>query len=166
MMWLLDVFSTAGFGSLIGAVGGYFQKKEERALFKEQCSHAVAMLKAKTEATLQLADKKIEANKVKGELLVDKIEAEAFKESVGKANSEYKWVRPVISMYLIVLTTAIAYYVFDLADNVDVFTSEEITGLIKLVVLQILMLTSVAIGWWFAARTSKGFTDMMNKVIK
>jgi len=124
------------------------------------------MLKAKTEATIQLADKKIEANKVEGELLIDKVEAEAFSKSVGNANSEYKWVRPVISLYLIVLTTCIVWYVFDLADSVEAFTSEEVTGLVKLVVLQVLLLTSVAIGWWFAARTSKGFTDMMNKVMK
>ena len=165
-MWLLDLFSNSGFGALIGAVGGYFQKKEERALFKEQCAHALSMLNAKTAATLQLADKEIEGRKVDGILAVEKVEAESFKESVSAANGEYKWVRPFISIYLIVLTTYISWYVFDLAETVEVFTSAEVVGLVKLVVLQVLLLTSVAIGWWFAARTSKGFTEMMNKVIK
>ena len=165
-MWVIDLLSNSGFGALIGAVGGYFQKKEERALFKDQCTHTLSMFKAKTEATLQLADKKIESSQVEGDLAVDKVEAEAFQDSVGKANSEYKWVRPVISLYLIALTTYICWYVFDLADGVSTFTSTEIVGLVKLVVLQVLLLTSVAIGWWFAARTSKGFTTMMNKVIK
>jgi|TARA_R110000764_G_scaffold68905_1_gene142803 hypothetical protein len=164
MDFLLTLVSSTGFGALLGLAGGIIQKHQETKLIALQNEFKLNMLSAKTDAQIQLADKAIEATEVQGKVDVAKIDATAFKESMKLVNN-YGWVRPLLTLYLVMLATYITYLVWELADGLNSLPPEKVLQLIQLVTLQVLVLTSIAVGWWFANRTSKGFTDLMNKIM-
>ena len=164
MDFLLTLVSSTGFGSLLGLAGGIVQKYQETKLIALQNEFKLNMLSAKTDAQIQLADKEIEATQVQGEVDVAKIDATAFQESM-KLASNYGWVRPVLTLYLVGLAMYITYLVWGLADGLNSLPPEMVLQLVQIVTLQVLVLASVAVGWWFANRTSKGFTELMNKII-
>jgi uncharacterized membrane protein (DUF106 family) len=166
MDFLLTLVSSTGFGSLLGMVGGIFQKYQELKLVALQNDFKLNMLKAQTDAQVMLADKHIEAVESQGEVDVERIEAEAFKASQRAQASAYGWVRPILTLYLVGLATYITYLVWGLSDGLNSLPPEMVLQLVQIVTLQVLVLTSVAVGWWFANRTSKGFTELMNKIMR
>ena len=164
MDFLLTLVSSTGFGSMLGMVGGIFQKYQELKLVALQNDFKLNMLKATTDAKLQLADKQIEATEVQGEVDVNKVDAEAFKESM-KLAKDHGWVRPFLTVYLVGLATYITYLVWGMADGLKGLPPQMVLQLVQIVTLQVLVLASIAVGWWFANRTSKGFTELMNKIM-
>jgi hypothetical protein len=165
-MWILDIFASAGFGALLGGLFGWLNKREERATLNDKQSHQVAMLNAKTNAQLQLADKAVEASKVKGELLVDKEEAKAFTAS----QKTTSFGEAIKSLFRPLITCALLYVSYELVMKIDLLVGgldslpvKDLLALYKIVILQIFGLTGICVGWWFSTRTSKGYDKLIDK---
>lgn len=166
-MWVLDVLGSAGLGSIVGGVFGWLGKREERANMKMKFDHDLNMLNAKTDATIEIAKMGIEEAKNAGTLLVEKIEATAFQVSQ-KSTSKFadtikSMIRPIILGLLMYQTYIIINSIETLAGGLEAFKPEEILGLYRIVVLSVTGLTATAVGWYFAARSSKQFDKLLDK---
>lgn len=166
-MWLLDVLGSAGLGTIVGGVFGWLGKREERANMKMKFDHDVNMLNAKTDAAIEIAKIGIEEAKNAGRLLVEKIEASAFEtsqKSTGKFSDTVKsMIRPIILGLLMYQTYMIIQSLETLTGGLTAFKPEEILGLYRIVVLSVTGLTATAVGWYFAARSSKQFDKLLEK---
>ncbi len=164
---LLDILGSAGFGSILGGVFGWLTKKEERANLKAQLDHELAMLKARTDATLAIAQASVEEAKIAGQLVVEKLEAQAFvasQKTGGKLAEALKAiVRPIILGLLMYQTYLILQALEELTGGLTNMNSSEAMDLYRIVILSITSLTSTAVGWYFAARTSKQFDKLLER---
>lgn len=166
-MWLMDVLSSAGFGAITGGLFGWLGKREERENMKMKFNHDLNMLQAKTDATIEVAKMGIEEAKNAGALLVEKVEAKAFEQSQ-KATSKFadiikSLIRPIILGLLMYQTYMILKSLETLTGGIKAFKPEEVLGLYRIVVLSITGLTATAVGWYFAARSSKQFDKLLDK---
>lgn len=164
---ILDLIASAGFSTLLGGIFGYLGKKEERKNLQMKLDHDLSMIKARTDASIEIAKMGIEEAKNAGQLLVDKIEAKAFETSqktTGAISEAVKSIiRPVILGVLLYQTYEILNSLETLTGGISAFEPEDILGLYKIVILSITSLTSAAVGWYFAQRTSKGFDKLLDK---
>jgi len=167
---ILDILGSAGFGTIIGGVFGFLGKREERKLLSEKNDHALSMVKAKTDAAIAVAKISIEEAKVAGELMVEKIEAQAFTASQTSsspfADTVKSFVRPVILALLMYQTYKILSSLEVLTGGLETLPSIEIIGLYKVVILSVTGLTSTAVGWYFATRSSKQFDKLLDREYK
>lgn len=164
---ILDILGSAGFGTIIGGVFGFLGKREERKLLAEKNSHALNMVKARTEAALQVAKMGIEEAKVAGQLAVEKADVQAFVESQ-KARSPVSetvksFVRPVILGLLMFQTYRILSSLEALTGGLQTVPAVELIGLYKTVILAVTGLTATAVGWYFATRSSKQFDRLLDR---
>jgi len=165
-MWVLDLFASAGFGALTGGVLGFLKTRQETKNLELKQNHEVSMLKATTAANIQLADKQIESNKVKGELAIGKEEAIAFtysQKTTSFGEAVKSLIRPLITGALLYVSYQLLVNINILVGGLESIPQKELLGLYKIVVLQIFGLTGICVGWWFATRTSKGYEKMMDK---
>lgn len=167
MTWILEVLGSAGFGSVIGGIFGYLTKREERENMKMKFDHEVNMIQAKTNASVQIAQMGIEEAKAAGELLVEKIEAKAFDQSQKETSEAASFIkaliRPVILALLMYQTYMILASLEELSGGLNNLPVEDIISLYKVVILSVTGLTATAVGWYFAARSSKQFDKLMDK---
>lgn len=164
---LLDILGSAGFGSLLGGIFGYLSKREERETMQMKFNHEVNILEAKTKATIEVAKMNVEEVKVAGMLLVDKLEAEAFVVSQ-KVTSKFSealksLIRPLILGVLMYQTYLILNSLEELTGGLESLPTEDVVNLYKIVVLSVTGLTATAVGWYFAARSSKQFDKLVDK---
>lgn len=167
MTWFLDILGSAGFGSVVGGIFGYLSKREERENMKMKLDHELNMIQARTDATIEVARMGIEEAKVAGSLLVEKIEAKAFEasqKSTNKFSDGLKsLIRPIILGILMYQTYMILDSLETLTGGLTAFKPEEVLGLYRIVVLSVTGLTATAVGWYFAARSSKQFDKLLDK---
>jgi len=166
-MWILDVLGSAGFGAITGGIFGFLTKKEERKNIQMKLDHKLNMVKAKTAQTIEIAKMGIEEAKNAGMLAVEKVEAGAFKDS---QVSTHKWadliksmIRPVILGLLMYQTYMIIQSLEAITGGLETFKPEEVLGLYRIIVLSVTGLTATAVGWYFAARSSKQFDKLLDK---
>jgi len=164
---ILDILGSAAISSAIGGIFGFLSKKEERASMKMQLDHQVMMVKAKTDATIEVAKMGIEQAKVAGALAVEKVEASAFESSQqprGKFSEMLKSIiRPIILGVLMYQSYVILSSLEALTGGLQTLPEEDIVALYRIVVLSITSLTATAVGWYFAARSSKQFDKLLEK---
>jgi len=166
-MWILDILGSAGFGAITGGIFGWLTKREERANLQMKLDHEVNKIKAQTVATIQIAKMSIEQAKVAGELLVDKIDAEAFAEgqnstSIWAANVK-SMIRPIILGLLMWQSYEIISTLEELTNGLESLSQTEIVGLYRIVVLSVTGLTATGVGWYFSTRSSKQFDKLVDK---
>ncbi len=164
---ILDILGSAGFGSLLGGVFGYLTKREERANMQMKFNHEVDMLEATTDSQIRLSEAKIEETRVAGELDIEKEETKAFTESQKSKTdfSEYvkSCVRPLILIILFYQTYRILSSLEEITGGLEVLPPSEVLDLYRIVVLSVTGLTATAVGWYFAARTSKQFDKIIGR---
>ena len=164
---ILDILGSAGFGSLLGGVFGYLTKREERANMQMKFNHKVDMLEATTDSQIRLSEAKIEETRVAGELDIEKEETKAFTESQKSKTdfSEYvkSCVRPLILIILFYQTYRILSSLEEITGGLEVLPPSEVLDLYRIVVLSVTGLTATAVGWYFAARTSKQFDKIIGR---
>lgn len=167
MTWFLDILGSAGFGSVVGGVFGYLSKREERENIKMKLDHELDMIRARTDATIEVARMGIEEAEIAGSLLVEKIEAKAFEASQQSAS---KWsnnlkscIRPLILLALMFQSYMIFVSLEKITGGLISFDPEEILSLYRIFVLSVTSLTATAVGWYFAARSSKQFDKLLDK---
>lgn len=164
---ILDILSSAGVGTIIGGIFGFLGKREERKLIGEKNAHSLNMLKAKTDAMIETAKMGIETAKVAGELMVEKIDAQAFgksQETKAPISEILKsMVRPIILGLLMYQTYKILSALEDLTGGLATIPASELIALYKVVVLSVTGLTATAVGWYFATRSSKQFDKILDR---
>ncbi len=163
---ILDIISSAGFGSVIGGIFGFLGKREERKLLSERNEHALNMVKAKTDAAIEVAKMGIETAKVAGSLVVEKLEVQAFVESQ-KSKSAFadivkSLVRPAILGVLMFLTYRTLNALELITGGLEAIPAIELLALYKIVILAVTGLTASAVGWYFATRSSKQFDKLID----
>ncbi len=168
---LMQVLSSSAFGAVIGLLGSWLTKREERKNHKIKSEYEFKMAelkKAETELKyrheLELAEKKIEGIKTQGTIDKDLEELKAFKESVKtqSKNSKIKIVdairglmRPTITLYLLVIGTIIAINLHHFAGGIEnSLSAPEVVIMYRETIAQIMFLLTTAITWWFGSRPS------------
>lgn len=170
MSFVLDILGSAGFGSLLGGVFGWLGKREERANIKMKFDHELSMIQAKTNAAVEAAKMGIEQSKISGKLAVEKSEAEAFsnsqvtRSSFGEAIKSS--IRPLILVVLFIQMFAILSSLEELTGGLQSLPTQEIIDLYRIIILSITGLTATAVGWYFAARSSKQFDKLIDRWMK
>ena len=163
---LLDILGSAGFGSIVGGIFGWLSKREERANMQMKFDYEINMVKAKTQAAIETAKLTIKQAETAGKLAVEKVEAQAFASSQ-KTNSfgeaVKSLIRPVILGLLMWQTYKILSALESLTGGLESMPEDEILALYRIVILSITGLTSTAVGWYFAQRTSKQFDRLIDK---
>ena len=163
---LLEIIGSAGFGSVVGGIFGWLGKREERANMQMKYDHDLSMLEAKTNATIEVAKMGIEEAETAGKLLVEKLDAKAFVASqkttpFGEAVKSV--IRPLILGVLMYQTYVIHNSLEQLTGGIGGLAPSDVLELYKIVVLSIIGLTSTAVGWYYATRSSKQFDKLVDK---
>lgn len=167
MFDILSILGSAGFGSVVGGIFGWLGKREERASMKMKYDHDVEMIRAQTDAAIETAKLGIETAKVAGSLAVEKLEAAAFKASqVTKsdwAEGVKSLIRPAILGVLLWQTYGVLTSLEEITGGLENMPKEDVLGLYRIVVLSVTGLTATAVGWYFAARSSKQFDKLLDR---
>lgn len=165
---ILDILGSAGFGTAIGALFGWLNKREERENMKLQYDHQVNLIKANTDAAVSLAAIKIDEIKAQTTKLMEEWDARAFErsqQSSGAFSEAMKAiVRPAILALLMYQTYLILSSLDAMVGGIAGLPAEDVVSLFRTAVLSILSLTSTAVGWYYGTRTSKQFDKMMNEM--
>ena len=164
---LLDLIGSAGFGTLLGGVFGWLGKREENAILSTKMAHEISMIKAKTDASVEIAKMGIETAKNVGMLAVEKVEAQAFEASQTVTNNISgiikSMIRPIILALLMYQTYMIIQSLEEMGGGLQKMSTEDVASLYRSIVLSVTGLTSTAVGWYFAARSSKQFDKLIDK---
>ncbi|MEZ7984263.1 MAG: hypothetical protein QMB64_00375 [Pseudomonadales bacterium] len=172
---LLSILTSTGAGGIIGVVGSWLTKREERKNTQLQFERDVKMAEirkdeAKIEADheLALADKQIERAQVEGSVAVDQAEVEAFTQGLKEQSKTYGikavdgirgLMRPLITVYLLVIATLLTLKINQLVGGLDSLEMSELKGIYDNVINQMLFLTATAVTWWFGSRPSSQRRD-------
>jgi hypothetical protein len=172
---LLSILTSTGAGGIIGVVGSWLTKREERKNIQLQFERDVKLAEirkdeAKIEADheLALADKQIERAQVEGSVAIDQAEVEAFSEGLKEQSKTYGikavdgirgLMRPVITVYLLVIATLLTLKINELVGGLDSLEMSELKGIYDNVINQMLFLTATAVTWWFGSRPSSQRRD-------
>ncbi len=168
---LLTIASSSGLGAVIGAVGSWATKRENRKMKEIDNAHEERMAEIETQQmemehnhALSLADKQIEQAQVEGEIEKDIAETNAFTESLKsqKILTNIKFVdairflmRPLITVYLLAMMSYLAYNIHMLVNGLDALPISQIAALYTQIISQLMFLTTTAVTWWFGSRGSK-----------
>jgi len=160
MDWL-NALTSSGFGAVIGAAGGMFQKFIDIKAKKLEYSYNLSMRKfdvqeanAERDHELGIADKHLERAEVEGEILVEHAEVEAFTESQKTAgqNPSLTYIRASITWFMLLACTALFVAVWIAIDGLRGFSNVELHGLLDHMVRSCIFLAVTCVTWWFAAR--------------
>lgn len=151
---ILDILTSGGLGAIVGLIGSWLTKQEERKILKVRNEHEKEMG--------ELALKEIAAESKRDVILahnkIDLAEAEAFTQSQAPSSQlgeSIKGVfRPIITIYLLGITTWLTSNVWILVSGLEALTSGELIGILKQIVSQVIFLTVMSVSWWFGARPS------------
>ena len=172
---LLSILTSTGAGGIIGVVGSWLTKREERKNIQLQFERDVKLAEirkdeAKIEADheLALADKQIERAQVEGSVAIDQAEIEAFTDGLKEQSKNYGikvvdgirgLMRPLITVYLLVIATLLTLKINQLVGGLDSLEMSELKGIYDSVINQMLFLTATAVTWWFGSRPSSQRRD-------
>lgn len=144
---IIGFLGSGAFGSIVGAFFGFLNRKGDQA-------HAQAMAALSNEQALALADKAREQVSEAGRQVVAATEASAFVESQKAAIEQWRWVRPVLTCYLVGVMTYLAIGISSIVGGLDAFDKTAMFALYSEVVGQVFFLVNLAVSWWFGARGS------------
>lgn len=162
MDWLVTALSSGGLGSIVGLAGGlvtkwveHKDKKSERAFSIRKAELSLREIEMEQSHELLMADKQMERAKVEGNLRVEQAEVGAFTESmktVGKLTGFLRFVRPAITAYLLIASTALFSVVWVKVDGLEGYTPDQLQYLLQRMIEAALFLTVTCVSWWFASR--------------
>ena len=172
---LLSILTSTAAGGIIGVVGSWLTKREERKNIQLQFERDVKLAEirkdeAKIEADheLALADKQIERAQVEGSVAIDQAKIEAFTDDLKEQSKNYGikvvdgirgLMRPLITVYLLVIATLLTLKINQLVGGLDSLEMSELKGIYDNVINQMLFLTATAVTWWFGSRPSSQRRD-------
>jgi hypothetical protein len=170
---IIGIFSSTGFGTVIGLVGSWITRYEERKNRQIAFENEYKMAQLDAEVTkseqahqLAMADKQMEAAEVESKIVVDKGELSAFRDSIvhGSNKSGVSWVdgfnslmRPLITLFLLGVSGWYTYTLMKLYGGLGGMGASEMGILVKHTIYTVFFLTSTAVTWWFGARPTKDY---------
>lgn len=163
-----DLLASGGVGAIVGAVGSYFAKREERKLLAEKHQYNLAdreldlrEQEAEQSHAVAMADKKMELAEVEGDIAVDVADSSAFVESV-KGSSKTTGspvgdfvkglMRPLITMYLLVIVSILGWKLHALIGGLTGLANDEVFALYNEIITSTIFLCMVSVTWWFGSR--------------
>lgn len=165
---ILSLFTSPGLGAITGLIGSWAAKREERKILEINNGHDLEMAKvdqlretADHQHSLALADKGIEQAALEGEIAVDiaemgniqtAINAQARPSGMVLVDAALRFVRPVITAYLLILISYIGYQIHVLVGGLTAIPTTEIVGIYIFLIEAIMFLTTTAVAWWFGSR--------------
>jgi hypothetical protein len=162
MEWLVSTLGSSAFNGLVGFVGSWVSKREERKALKDEYEYKLAAKQMEIEEAanerhheLEVADKQIERAQVEGDIEIEKADVGAFtvsQQTLGKLKGFLRLVRPIITFYLLTMTTVLAIGLWVETDGFAALEPWEHKEMLLLVLNQLLALTSMCVGWWFGSR--------------
>lgn len=168
---IVGLLTSSGIGSIVGVVGGWMTKVEERKNLKLKFEHEENMTniqkdinKQDAEIKLKILDKGIEQSVIDGKIKQDIADTEAFKTGleVQKIMTGIKWVdsirmlmRPIITTYLLAISSVVSYNIYALVGGLNTLDPVELLSIYKNIITQVMFLTTMSISWWFSARPSQ-----------
>lgn len=172
MTFLADIFASSGLGAVVGLLGSWLTKREERRNLELKLAHESKMADIRKEEAafefsheLAMADKQVERAEIEGRIASDVEEMAAFRDGLKEQQLIYriKWVdairglmRPVITVYLLVLATAVTVKIGSLTGGLETLEKDMMASLYSDTIGQILFLVTTAVTWWFGSRPSSG----------
>lgn len=131
--------ATGLIGSLIGRVAGYFEEKQKLKRLEVELAHEVVLQKMQQQENALEREQEKYITGVEAQT-TSLVSSYAHDSSFG--DSALRWVRPLLTLLLIVGTVLVYYTLPDQLTKSDV-------------ALQIVYFTGVAISWWFADRSGR-----------
>lgn len=160
---LMSFLGSPILGSAIGFFGSYLKDRENRKREELSFKHQQAM------AEINAKNKREELS-LQGELAEKVSIGEAFEASQRYGNQKSgspvldgirSLVRPLVTTYLLGVTTYFAYTIHALLGGLEILTPAELLSLYKEIIVSMLALTNMSVAWWFGSRRSssdkKGF---------
>lgn len=168
MSLLADIFASSGLGALVGLLGSWLTKREERRNTQIKLAHEAKMAdirkeEAAIESTheLAMADKQMERAQVEGGISLGMAEMSAFTEGLKEQQMMYKikWVdtirglmRPAITIYLLILASFVTWKVGIHTGELAALDAQAMSDLYADTIGQIFFLVTTAVTWWFGSR--------------
>ena len=168
MSWLVELFTSGGFGAVTGLIGGWLAKREARKMAELNFSHEENMAKyaaaeAKEERiqALALGEQNQKLAEIEGAQRVEEKTVDAFAASikaqaapVGNPKLDFilRLVRPLITASLLWMMYGIYTKLDNLTGGLEKLSPDQQLALYMTVVDAIIFLTTTAVGWWFASR--------------
>ena len=174
MLEILSLLGSATGGGLLGIAGNFLKGKAEIKGKKLDYEHErdlrkLDMDELKIEASLKNQQIKLEND---GELALANVEADRAKDVAASALRQASYnadkasygggivdkirgiMRPMITIYLLVLMSYIAYQVDTIVGGVEELPSKDIWGLYENLINSIVFLATTAVTWWFGSRST------------
>lgn len=158
-MSLLAGPATGLFGSLVsnifGGIAGYFKRKQELQAQKLQQDHETNLLQMNISARGQEMENEqmIAQMAAAADMLAASYQHDASYGPVStKVAAVLRFVRPVLTLLLLILTGTIYFTSLDAA---TITVGEETMTIKDKVVMSVLFMTEAAVFWWFADRRTK-----------
>lgn len=165
---ILSVLGSSGFGAILGTAGAWLTRKEERKKQKQEHDFQIEMSKINLEESkldreheLAIADKERKHAETEGQIAGELIDSESFKESIisSRIKSGIKIIdgiralmRPLITVYLLIITTWMSLKIAALVGGMESLDPEELFNLYRSIIENIIFLTVTAVTWWFGTR--------------
>lgn len=157
MSAILSILGSGAFGSALGSLFQWLNRKAEIQAKSAEYKHAEAMIDLQNKQAIALADKAMQQTREAGEQTVAKLEADAFVESqkaptVPIGEILKSWVRTAIVGYLLLLATFLAMKVGRLVGGLESLDTAVLMPLYADIVAQVFFLVNLAVSWYFGAR--------------
>ena len=157
MSAILSILGSGAFGSALGSLFQWLNRKAEIQAKSAEYKHAEAMIDLQNKQAIALADKAMQQTREAGEQTVAKIDADAFVESqkaptVPIGEILKSWVRTAIVAYLLLLATFLAMKVGRLVGGLESLDTAVLMPLYADIVAQVFFLVNLAVSWYFGAR--------------
>ena len=157
MSAILSILGSGAFGSALGSLFQWLNRKAEIQAKAAEYKHAEAMIEIGNKQAIALADKAMQQTREQGEQAVAKVEADAFVESqkaptVPIGEILKSWVRTAIVGYLLLLATFLAMKVGKLVGGLESLDTAVLMPLYADIVAQVFFLVNLAVSWYFGAR--------------
>ena len=157
MSAILSILGSGAFGSALGSLFQWLNRKVEIQAKAAEYKHAEAMIEIGNKQAIALADKAMQQTREAGEQTVAKLEADAFVESqkaptVPIGEILKSWVRTAIVAYLLLLATFLAMKVGRLVGGLESLDTAVLMPLYADIVAQVFFLVNLAVSWYFGAR--------------
>lgn len=160
---LIGLLGSGGAGAVVGLVGNWLTKREERKTKIIDNEHDEKMqrlslqeLALEQKHEMAMVDKTIDLAEAEGAITLDGKELDAFTASQKDGG---KWmdvakaiIRPFLTVYTVGLTTVIFFIVNKLVGGLEALPQEQLLEIFLYIIMQVIFLTVMSFSWWFASR--------------
>lgn len=154
---ILGLLGSPILGSAIGFLGSWLKDREARKQQEQNFKHQQIMAEINAKNTR-------EELSLRGDIAETVSVGEAFESSQKYGNQKSgspildgirSLVRPLVTTYLLVVSTYFGYSIHHLLGGLDILTPAELLTIYKEIIVSMLALTNMSVAWWFGSRPSK-----------